>query len=131
LSSPSDILVFAHAAIVPDKASPLSDSSDHKRTFQFSEMDFERGAVAMGYGAFPANARQRDIVLDAEADENFGQGRWRNHDLLEFFRAGASYPKSDASACILIHPALDDRSLRQETIIRALERRDCAAEFVS
>jgi hypothetical protein len=37
----------------------------------------------------------------------------------------------DASARVLIHPALDDRSRWQEVIIRALERRNCAAEFVS
>jgi hypothetical protein len=123
--------VFAHAASVTDKASPLSDSSGGQRAFGLSEMDFERGAIAMGHGAFPANARQRDIVLDAGADERFGQGGWRNHDLLEFFRAGANDPQFDASACILIHPALDDRSRWQEVIIRALERRNCAAEFVS
>jgi hypothetical protein len=123
--------VFAHAASVTDKASPLTGSSGGQRAFGLSEMDFERGAIAMSHGAFPANARQRDIVLDAGADESFGQGRWRNHDVLGFFRAGANDPKFDASACILIHPALGDLSRRQETIIRALERGDCAAEFVS
>lgn len=94
-------------------------------------MDFECGAIAMSHGAFPTKTRQRDVVLDAEADENFGQGRWWNHDLLEFFSATANDSQFDASACILIHPALDDRSRRQEVIVRALERRDCAAEFVS
>ena len=49
--------MFADSSSVTDQAPPLSDSSGGQRAFGLSEMDFERGAVAMGHGAFPTDAR--------------------------------------------------------------------------